>query len=213
MQIYDITHPIHAGLAVWPGDTLYSYAPLMQIRHGDSVNLGTITASVHTGSHADAPYHFSDKGATMEAVDLSAYLGPALVADVRGKSVITCADLATLDFANAPRLLLRTGGWTDTAQFPASIPVVAPDVPDFLASRGIRLFGVDVPSVDLLDSKTLPNHHQFGASGIAILESLRLADVPEGVYELIALPLPLVGSDGSPVRALLRTLRNSPFYR
>jgi len=157
MQIYDITHPIHAALAVWPGDTPYHYAPTLQIQEGDSVNLGTITASVHTGSHADAPYHFSDSGATMEAVDLSAYLGPALVADVRGKPVITCADLANLDFSAAPRLLLQTGGWLGTGRFPLSIPVVAPDVPEFLAARGVRLFGVDVPSVDLLDSKTLPN--------------------------------------------------------
>ena len=204
MRIYDITHPIQAELAVWPGDTPFQYTFSLRLRDGDSVNLGAVTMSVHTGTHADAPYHFSDSGATIDTVDLSAYLGPALVVDVRGKAVITCADLTDLDFDNAPRLLLHTGGWTDTAQFPASIPVVAPDVPDFLGERGVQLFGVDVPSVDLLDSKTLPNHHRFAANGIAILESLRLADVPAGLYELMALPLPLFGSDGSPVRAILR---------
>ena len=93
----------------------------------------------------------------MEAVDLLACLGPALVADVCGKPIITCADLDKLNFSAAPRLLLKTGGWLDTGRFPLSIPVVAPDVPNFLAARGVRLFGVEVPSVDALDSKTLPN--------------------------------------------------------
>ena len=204
LPIYDITHPIRAELAVWPGDTPFQYAPVLRLRDGDSVNLGAVTMSAHTGTHADAPYHFDDSGAGMNAVDLTAYLGPALVADVRGKSVITCADLEDLNLEDAPRLLLRTGGWQETEIFPSSIPVVAPDVPDFLGERGVRLFGVDVPSVDELDSKTLPNHYRFAANGIAILESLRLADVPEGLYELIALPLPFVGADGSPVRAILR---------
>lgn len=204
MRIYDITHPIRAEIAVWPGDTPFRYTPSLRLRDGDSVNLGAVTMSVHTGTHADAPYHFSDSGAAIEAVDLSVYIGPALVADVRGKAIITCADLANLDFDNAPRLLLSTGGWLDTAQFPASIPVVAQDVPDFLGEQGVLLFGVDVPSVDALDSKTLPNHHGFARNGIAILESLRLTDIPAGLYELIALPLPLAGSDGSPVRAILR---------
>ncbi len=205
MPIYDITHPIHPGLAVWPGDTPYAYAPMLRIAAGDSVNLGTITTTLHIGTHADAPRHFSDAGAAMAAADLTAYLGPAQVMDVRGKAVISRADLATLNFSLAPRLLLRTDGWTSAAQFPASIPIIAPDVPDFLGERGVHLLGVDVPSVDALDSKTLPNHHRLAANGIVILESLRLIEVPAGVYELIALPLPLVGADGSPVRAVLRT--------
>ena len=206
MKIYDITRPIRPELAVWPDDTPYSLAPMLRIRDGASVNLSAVTMSLHTGTHADAPFHFRDDGATMEAVDLSVYIGRAQIFDVSGKSVIQCHDLAPLDFSAAPRLLLRTGGWRDETRFPLSIPVLAPDVPDFLGARGVRLLGLDVPSVDALDSKTLPNHRALHANGIAILESLALENVPEGVYELIALPLPLAGADGSPVRAILRTI-------
>ena len=132
------------------------------------------------------------------------YCGAAVLADVSGRAVIEVEDIRHLDLHASPRLLLRTGGWADTTQFPPRIPVIAPDVPDYLGSRGVVLLGLDVPSVDSIESKTLPNHHALGRNGIAILESLALQGVPEGVYELIALPLPFTGADGSPVRAILR---------
>ena len=102
------------------------------------------------------------------------------------------------------RSLLKTGGWNDTTLFPEHISVLAENVPDYLNKKGIFLIGVDVPSVDQIDSKTLPIHHALGKNGIYILESLRLKDVPPGLYDLIALPLRLAGADGCPVRAVLR---------
>jgi arylformamidase len=160
--------------------------------------------SVHTGSHADAPYHYDPQGATMESVDLSVYIGSAYLLDMSGRAVIQVEDLAP-HISRAPRLLLRTGVWEDHSRFPERIPVLAPDAPDFLGRNGVRLIGLDVPSVDALDSADLPNHHALGRNGIAILESLHLKGVPEGLYELIALPLRLTGADGSPVRAVLRS--------
>lgn len=206
MTIYDVTIPLTTALAGWPGDAPYLFEWSCTKKGGASVNVGKLSCSIHTGTHTDAPYHFDDDGATAEALPLAAYLGPARLLDVTGCSPIRRADLDGVDLAGTPRLLLRTGTWTDPRCFPASIPVLDADMPAWLHERGVILLGLDVPSVDVLDSKTLPIHHALGRYGIGILESLDLSRVPSGVYELIALPLKLVGADGSPVRAVLRTL-------
>jgi len=171
---------------------------------GDAVNVCAVTLSVHTGTHADAPYHFSDSGATIDEIGLDPYVGPAVVLDMRGKELIRREDVDGCDFSYTPRVLFKTDAWTDYTRFPTQIPVLAPDVPAYLAARGVILVGLDVPSVDPIDSEDLPNHHALAAHGIHILESLCLADVPSGEYELIALPLKLVGADGAPIRAILR---------
>jgi arylformamidase len=106
--------------------------------------------------------------------------------------------------SGTPRLLLRTDGWTDHSRFPESIPVLEASVPAYLHQKGVILLGLDVPSVDPIDSKDLPIHHALGSFRIAILESVDLTRVEPGVYELIALPLKIAGGDGSPVRAILR---------
>jgi arylformamidase len=166
--------------------------------------VGEVTTSIHVGTHVDAPFHFLDGGPTADALSLDPFLGPARVVDVRGIPLIRSEDLAAVDLAGTPRLLLRTDGWLDHSRFPESIPVLDRDVPAYLSEQGVILLGLDVPSVDAIDSKDLPIHHALGSSGIAILESLDLTRVEPGVYELIALPLRLVGADGSPVRAILR---------
>jgi arylformamidase len=205
MRIYDISLALHTRLACWPGDAPYEFRWTCKKSAGATVNVGQVSLSVHAGTHTDAGFHFSDSGPTVEALELGTYLGPACVLDVSGREVIRTADLQTIDVARTPRVLLRTGAWTDHSRFPERIPVLDTDVPDWLAERGAVLVGLDVPSVDAIDSKDLPNHHALGSHGIAILESLDLAGVPEGVYELIALPLKLVGADGSPIRAVLRS--------
>lgn len=207
MRIHDITSPVGDGLACWPGDTTYRFRLGWSIREGAAVNVGEVTASIHTGTHVDAPFHFDDGGAAVDALDLAPFLGPARVVDVRGIPLIRIEDLAGVDLDGTPRLLLRTGGWADRSQFPESIPVVDRDVPGYLKERGVILLGLDVPSVDPIESKDLPNHHALGSLGIAILESVDLSEVEPGVYELIALPLRLVGADGSMVRAILRERR------
>ena len=203
MVVHDISIPLWPELAVWPGDTPASVRRIARLADGESVNLGTLTASLHAGTHADAPYHFEDDGVGIDAVEAEVYVGPAVVWDVRGCDPIRISDLERAPLAEAPRLLLRTGGWTDHTVFPTSVPVVADDVPAYLASRGVRLLGVDVPSVDPIDSKTLSLHHALLANGIHILESLDLSAVEQGVYNLSALPIRVVGGDAAPVRAVL----------
>ena len=172
---------------------------------GASVNVGSLTTSVHSGTHTDAPFHFLPDGRTIDQLDLTPYVGPAVVVDVGGREVIQVADFPReLDLRATPRLLLKTDAWRDTTRFPERIPVMAPGVPTALRDRGVTLIGVDVPSVDALDSKDLPIHHEIGRCGIYILENLNLSHVAPGAYELIAMPLKLVGADGAPVRAALR---------
>ena len=204
-DLIDISRPLSAAAACWPGDVPFTFRLGWTIAAGASVNVGSIQTSVHTATHCDAPFHFDDAGATVDQLPPDLFIGPAWVVDVRGRNrwrdVMQESDLSA-----TPRVLFRTGGWPDTSRFPDAIPVMEPDLPDWLGERGVRLIGVDLPSVDPLDSKTLDRHHALGRRGIVILEGLWLADVPEGRYELIAAPLKLVGADGSPLRAILRRL-------
>ena len=203
-RIFYISRPMSPRLAGWPGDTPFSLGWTMKQSEGHSVNVGRLTLSVHTGAHTDAPYHYDSRAATIDQVPLDVYLGPARLIDARGKKTIDVETFSNWDLSNTPRVLLRTDGWIDSKHFPESIPVLGKEVPAYLQQQGVVLVGLDVPSVDHLDSKPLPIHNALGKSGIHILEGLDLREPPEGVYELIALPLNILEADGSPVRAVLR---------
>jgi arylformamidase len=206
-MLYDISPAISPALAVWPGDTAPSREVLQDLARGDTVTLSTLRATVHLGAHADAPSHYGPGAPTMEERSLEFYMGECQVMRVP----IEPGRLVTPDLlsglVSAPRVLLATGSAPDPAVFNRDFAALTPELIDHLHERGVRLVGVDTPSVDPADSKTLPAHNRCLAHDMAILEGLRLADVPEGRYELIALPLRLVGFDASPVRAVLRSLR------
>jgi arylformamidase len=204
MTIHDITIPMTDSLACWPGDAPFRFSWTWRKSHGAAVNVGQFQLSVHTGTHADAPFHYDDAGATIDVLDLHPFIGPVRVIALSDQVRLRRTHLEKFDLTGTPRVLFRTGGWTDHTCFPSTIPVMEEDVPEWLHRQGVILVGLDVPSVDDLDSKTLPNHHALGAHGIAILESLDLSRVSAGSYELIALPLKLVAADGAPVRAILR---------
>ncbi|MBV9657033.1 MAG: cyclase family protein [Verrucomicrobia bacterium] len=214
MQMHDITRPLRNDLAPWPGDTAFAFRLNWQKAAGATVNVGAVTMGVHNGTHADAPFHFQPAGATIDTLALAPFVGPAVVMDLTQRwsanpaAPLDVSDLApaAADLARAPRLLLKTNAWLDDAHFPARIPVLTPAAIAWLGAQGVLLLGVDVPSVDAIDSQTLPNHHALAAAGIAILESLDLRAVPAGVYELLALPLKIVGGDAAPVRAVLREI-------
>ena len=140
---------------------------------------------------------------TIEALPPELFIGPARVFLAQGREVLTREVFSGLDGHATPRALVRTNACDDKSVFPSRIPTLAPDVPAWLGEKGVRLIGLDLPSVDQVDSRTLPIHHALGAANITILENLDLRATPAGVYELIALPLRLAGADGSPVRAVL----------
>ncbi|QEL16378.1 cyclase family protein [Limnoglobus roseus] len=201
-RVLDISRPVGADTAVWPGDVPFTFDLAGRKAAGASANVGAISGSVHTATHCDAPFHFDDAGETVDRLRPELFLGPAWVVDVRGASAWQ-PRVEALGFSATPRVLFRTGGWPDTARFPAAIPVMEPTLPGWLAARGVFLIGVDVPSVDALDSEALDNHHALGRAGILIVEGLWLDDVPPGRYEFAGLPLKLVGADASPLRAVL----------
>jgi arylformamidase len=201
-RLIDISRPLAADSACWPGDTPFSFRLAWRIADGASVNVGSVRMSVHTATHCDAPFHYDEAGATVDRIPPETFLGPCRVVDVRGVPRWR-SRLEELDLGDTPRVLFRTGGWPDTTRFPERIPVMEAELPGWLADRGVSLIGVDLPSVDELDSKTLDNHHALGRAGITIVEGLWLDGVPDGRYEFVGLPLPLAGADGSPLRAVL----------
>ena len=206
-MIYDISPPITPLLAVFPGDTPPSREVLLDMGRGDPLTLSTWRSTVHVGAHADAPSHYGRDGRTIEQQPLELYCGPCRVVHVaaeRGQQITSemlPADIFT------ERLLIATGTYPDPTHWNDDFAVLNPELVDHLGAGGVRLVGVDTPSVDAADSKDLPAHHRFLVNDMVIIEGLVLADVPAGVYELIALPLNLVGFDASPVRAILRSLQ------
>lgn len=208
-KIYDLSPRIEPGFPVWPGDTAFASRLAWSLADGASVNLSALITTPHLGSHADAPFHTEPGGATIADLPLLPYLGPCRVVAVPPEPLIEPRHLGDLDPADPPRLLLKTGSMPPLAAgapFPERFSALSPALATHLAARGTLLVGLDTPSVDPFDSKTLDAHHTLAAGRVAILESLDLSQVPPGLYELIALPLKLAGVDASPVRAVLREL-------
>lgn len=207
-RLYDISRTISPTLTVWPGDTSYTFTHALCLDEGAPVNLTTLTLSAHTGSHADAPYHYAADGSHPAELDLNAYLGPAhMITIARRTGGIVPADFDGRDLRDMQRLLIHT--WVSDLpdhQWPEDFPYPTIELVDWLAKKGVVLLGLDSPSVDEFHSTALPCHHRLYHHRILNLENLCLAGVPDGVYELIALPLKLTGACGSPVRAVLRTM-------
>ncbi len=206
-MLIDITPPVSPSLGVWPGDTPCSREVLCDLRKGDSITLSTLRATVHLGAHADAPSHYGVDGRTMEAQPLERYVGACTVVDapVARSGRVTVAGLKTrVESIKTPRVLIRTGTFPDAHRWNNDFAGLSVELVDALAGRGVFTIGIDTPSVDLIDSKDLPAHHAILRADIAILEGLVLGHVEPGEYELLALPLRLVGFDASPVRAVLR---------
>lgn len=200
----DISQRLDKGVAVWPGDTPYSYEVIWSKKESGSVNVGQIKMSIHTGTHIDAPFHFDNNGKKVIDLDINLYIGNARVVHLLNTESIGVNELSEFDLEGVTRLLIRTDAWKNRHLFPESIPPLEPELAAYLAKHGVRLIGLDLPSVDPLESKELSAHHELTQYGIHILEGIVLDDVPPGDYELAALPLPLVDADGSPVRAVLR---------
>ncbi|MDM5200313.1 arylformamidase [Fictibacillus enclensis] len=202
-RLIDVSMPLSSTVPIWPGDTLFAYELTWTKEESGSVNVGQFTMSTHTGTHIDAPFHFDSQGERVLELDLDLYAGTALVVDVRERDCVRPEDLESERLDGIQRVLLKTGSWKDRSVFPASITCLHESLAPYLFDKGVRLIGVDVPSVDPLDSKELPAHHALHGKGIHILEGLVLDDIEPGEYHLMALPLPLKEGDGSPVRAVL----------
>ena len=208
-MIYDITPPITDALEVWPSDTPPSRELLLDMKRGANLTLSTLHATVHLGAHVDGPNHFGVDAPGIDACPLDNYLGPCQVIRVAIPPHGLIVPSTFRAEIVAERVLPPTGTYPDPNHFTHDFAALDPSLVDFLADRGVRLVGIDTPSVDPFESEDFASHRACLRRKVAILEGIVLDGVPEGVYELIALPLRLVGFDASPVRAILRTLEST----
>lgn len=202
----DISQPLTNSIGTWPGDTPFQFELSFTKEQTGSVNLGSMTTSLHTGTHIDAPFHFDNEGKQVHELDINLYIGPARVIELFDVQTIDVAHLKSFQLEGVKRLLFKTVKGQDTTKFKEKFPLLTPAAVTYLAQQGVQLIGIDAPSVDDITSKELTIHHTLHTNGIAILENIMLTDVTPGEYEFIALPLHIVGADGSPVRAVLRKL-------
>lgn len=203
----DITQTLKEGIPNWPGDTPFQFELPYTKEQTGSVNIGKLTTSMHTGTHADAPFHFDNNGEKVDQLDVNVFIGTCFVMDCRGIAEITRETFDSVNLNGVQRILLKTQDAIPT-QFPTTIPIIHPNAVPYLNEKGIILIGVDNPSVDPLDSKEVSAHHALYRAGIHIVEGLVLETVEEGFYDFIALPLKVEGADGAPVRAVIRKIQS-----
>ncbi|MBI2407788.1 MAG: cyclase family protein [Gemmatimonadetes bacterium] len=208
MTLIDISATLQPGTPEWPGDTPFSCGWTWRMSNGESVNLSAITTSPHVGTHADAPLHVRDGAAASDALPLDAFIGEAVVLDVTAlhgeldRGTLRAAGLT----ATPTRLLLKTGRSSASGAFPEGWPALTPECAAALVADGLRLLGVDCPSVDLRESTTLAVHHALFDGGAYNLENLDLSIPAAGPYHLMAAPIKLGALDAAPVRAVLHHL-------
>ncbi|WP_250502593.1 arylformamidase [Caballeronia sp. AZ7_KS35] len=207
MTLLDISPPINPATPVWPGDTPVGIERVWRMEAGSPVNVARLTLSPHTGSHADAPLHYDEHGAPIGEVALDTYIGACRVVHCIGASPLVTPEHVAAHLADCPpRVLLRTYTNAPLDAWDSAFAAVAPETIDLLAEKGVKLIGIDTPSLDPQDSKTMDAHKRIRARGMAILEGLVLDAAAPGDFELIALPLKFSTLDASPVRAVLRPL-------
>ena len=204
-RLWDISQTLRPALPVWPGDTQFGFERTWRMDEGSPVNVGKMTMSTHSGTHADAPLHYAEDGLDAAGMELDPYIGTCLVVDARGvKGEVDVADLPHID--SVDRVLFRTwDAFPHEAWRSDWLPIAAETI-EWLALQGVKLIGTDAPSVDPQESKTMAAHKAVLKHDMRILEGLVLDDVPEGRYELIALPLKVGGGDAGLCRAILREL-------
>jgi arylformamidase len=206
-RLWDISPAVAPGFPVFPGDTQFAMRWSWTLGPGCPVNVSELTMSPHTGAHTDAPLHYDAAGASIGEVPLDAYIGACRVIHaLDARPLVEPAHLKSHLADTPPRVLIRTYR-TTPAGWDAQFAAMAPAALELLHDHGVRLIGIDTPSLDPEQSKSLDSHQVVRRHRMAILEGIVLDAVDEGDYELIALPLKWQGIDASPVRAVLRELR------
>jgi arylformamidase len=209
--IIDVSLGVGPDMLTWPGDPPVEIDPAKRLSKGDSSNVSELRLGTHTGTHVDPPFHFIDGAPTAEALELDVLVGPAVVADLRGAgAAITPAELEALKLpSGTERVLFRTPNselWmSKKVTFPDSYTALTPDGARWCVDRGIRLVGTDFLSIEQRGAPGHPTHVTLLKAGAIILEGLDLSRVDPGGYDLTVLPLKILGGDGAPARAILRT--------
>ncbi len=208
MRFIDISLPVDANLPVWPGDPPIEIGRFLDMDAGDAVNASRISFSAHSGTHVDAPRHHFRHGTAVDQLRLEDLIGPVVVADIPDAPAVDVRRLDALDLGgDVRRLLLKTDNsriWSERRQgFQRDFVALTPDAAEWMVTKGIRLVGVDYMSVERFHAAPPTVHRTLLMAGVVVLEGLDLNGVRPGRYELICLPLRMVGLDGAPARAVL----------
>ena len=205
----DVTVPVRNGMVHWPGDPAFHIRRVYDQKNGDLCTLSHIELSVHTGTHMDAPLHFLQDAPTIDSMPIEATVGVARVIAIRDRTAIRKEELLEHNLQPGERILFKTANcessW-DSDAFDENFVFIAADGAHYLAECGIRTVGVDYLSVGGFRQDIVETHQAILGAGIWIIEGLDLRAISPGTYDMVCLPLKLMGSDGSPARAALRSI-------
>ncbi len=206
-KIYDISLPISESLAVWPGDSPAKITQSSHLARGDRNTVSRLDFGAHIGTHVDAPAHFILNGSGIDTIDLDALVGPVVIVDAQDVELLTSATLESLSIpGDCERILFRTQNsklWNEGySTFNREFVAISEDGAKWLVSHGFRLVGIDYLSVAPFNN-TGPTHRELLSAGIVVVEGLDLRQIVPGRYQLVCLPLKIVGIDGAPARVIL----------
>lgn len=203
-ELIDISRRLNSEIAVWPGSRSFERRVLQSFEQGGTFRESEVALNIHTGTHMDAPAHFVRDGVSMDGIDLRRMLGRVSVVDVGERQVINREFLATLDLGSVPRVLFKTrNSRQEPKNFDKDFVAFTPAAAAYLKEKGLRLVGIDGPSVQSFHDKDNATHEILLGAGIVVLEGLMLGHVVAGIYTLLALPLKIEGAEGAPLRAVL----------
>jgi arylformamidase len=206
MKLIDVSVPLDGNLPNYPGNTPFTLEPMKRLARGESSNVSTLHMSAHAGTHVDAPRHFFDSGVGVDALPLEILCGRTRVIEVTSRKAIDAEALAALDLSEDVRLLIKTHNsrlW-GTGEFQKDYIGVSESGAKYLVEHGIKVVGVDYLSVEPFKTPGAPTHHMLLGGGTIVIEGLNLRDVEPGIYDMLCLPLRVVGADGAPARVVLR---------
>jgi len=206
MRIYDVTVTLRTDMPIYPGDPSFEHKFVSSLVGGQGANVSVLTMGAHTGTHIDAPYHMVQSGATVDRIDPSILVGPAVVIDATGRDAVNVEDLAGWEWSAIERVLFKTdnsGKLEQLDQFIEDYVPLAGESAQFLVENGVKLVGIDYLSVDRFHSGTHPAHMPLLEAGVVIIEGLDLSEVSGGLYEVFCGPLKIMGADGTPARVML----------
>ena len=198
----DVSVPIYAGMVHFPDKPPIYIDSLTHVERGDICTLSRLTMGTHTGTHIDAPIHFLPGGTGAEKVPLDNLIGPARVIEIKDPDAVKAEELRVHKLGARERLLFKTSNskrcWK-TSQFVPDFVSIAEDAASYLAS--LNTLAV---AIDYLSAGSPETHRTLLGAGVVIIEGLNLTGISQGRYELLCLPLKILGGDGAPARVLLR---------
>lgn len=209
MKIYDVTIAVSELVPTFPGDPKVKIDVCASLANGDAANVSQICLGVHTATHVDAPNHFIEGTRRVDELDLEKLIGNCRVIELdKNVMAITAQDIKTIE--NVERVLFKTRNsefWNEPEKgFRTDFTYITPEAARLLVEKGVQLVGIDYLSVEQFGAKSFETHLTLLENEVVIIEGLDLREVPAGDYELICLPLKVVGGtgDGAPARTVLR---------